>query len=74
MELAENGELFNYIAYGRPFEERFARYYFSQILSGLHTIHSQSLAHRDIKAENILLDANFNIKIIDLGYVGRLYD
>jgi serine/threonine protein kinase len=42
-----------------------------EILRALNYIHSQGIAHRDIKAENILLkkteSGSFKVKIIDWG-------
>ena len=31
-------------------------------------MHNESIVHRDIKPDNILLDKNLNIKIIDFGF------
>ena len=31
-------------------------------------MHTTGLAHRDLKSTNILLDQDFNIKLIDLGF------
>ena len=38
-----------------------------QVLCGLNFIHSANVLHRDIKPANILIDENFNVKIIDFG-------
>ena len=62
------GELFDYVANTGPFSEEICRYYFKQMLLGLHYLHSQGFAHRDLKPENILLDKNFDVKLVDFGF------
>jgi serine/threonine protein kinase len=71
-DLAEGGELFFFVKNSGYFTEKVARYFMIQILQGLSYIHSQGLAHRDIKPDNILLDSNFNIKVADFGFAGPL--
>lgn len=34
----------------------------------MNHIHSRKVSHRDLKLENILLDRNFNLRVIDYGY------
>ncbi|XP_022918996.2 serine/threonine-protein kinase SIK2 isoform X1 [Onthophagus taurus] len=67
-EYASQGEIFDYIArYGRMTEEQ-ARGKFWQILSAVEYCHSRNIVHRDLKAENLLLDSNNKIKIADFGF------
>lgn len=68
LELAMGGELFDFIAMTGKFSEEIARFYFKQLLSGLHYLHSHGFAHRDLKPDNLLLDAKFNLKIADFGF------
>lgn len=39
LELAEGGELFDYVALGGAFSERTCRFYFRQLLDGLNYVH-----------------------------------
>ena len=68
-EFIPKGELCDYIATkGGPFNERIVRYFAKQMLEALYYIHSKGIAHRDLKCENMILDENYNIKIIDFGF------
>ena len=72
LSIAAQGEVFDFIASSGPFSEPVARYYFKQALEGLDYCHSNGVAHRDMKPENLLLDENFNLKIADFGFAGPM--
>ena len=67
LELAENGDLFDFtVGVNEAMGEEISRYYFAQILSALEYLHvDQRIIHRDFKLENILVDLHFNLKICD---------
>ncbi|XP_048350379.1 LOW QUALITY PROTEIN: serine/threonine-protein kinase SIK1 [Sphaerodactylus townsendi] len=71
-EFAKNGEMFDHLTSHGHLSESEARKKFWQILSAVDYCHSHHIVHRDLKTENLLLDANMNIKLADFGF-GNFY-
>eukprot|EP00439_Symbiodinium_sp_Y106_P056052 s676_g7.t2 len=67
MEYAAGGELRGYVEEHSFLEEDEARTFFKQIVRAVHYIHSKKIIHRDLKLENVLLDAHNRCKIVDFG-------
>ncbi|KAK4048044.1 Suppressor of Sensor Kinase (SLN1) [Microbotryomycetes sp. JL221] len=66
-EYCPGGSLANLLEHGPIQEELIVQLYALQMLNGLVYLHSQNVVHRDIKPDNILLDANGTIKFVDFG-------
>ena len=67
MEYASSGDLLQFIKQEGRLQEHKAKIIFKQIVYGLAHIHSRHVLHRDIKLDNILMEADLGIKICDFG-------
>ncbi|CEH17115.1 camk camkl kin1 protein kinase [Ceraceosorus bombacis] len=66
-EYVNGGQMLDYIISHGRLRERAARKFARQIGSALEFCHRNSVVHRDLKIENILISKTGNIKIIDFG-------
>ncbi|KAJ3415109.1 Map microtubule affinity-regulating kinase [Chytridiales sp. JEL 0842] len=67
LEYAAGGEMLDYIVNHGRLREKEARKFMQQIVSALEYCHGLGIVHRDLKAENLLLDEEGMIKISDFG-------
>lgn len=67
LETCPKGDLFDYVSFAGGFEEYHLRQIVVQLLEALSHCHSSKIIHHDIKLENLLLDAEYNVKLSDFG-------
>ena len=67
LEYLPGGELFDILYYTSALNEKIARTYYHQLMDGMEACHEAGICHRDIKPQNLLLDADFQLKIADFG-------
>ena len=68
MEYSPNGTILNHIRDIGAYSEHESAVIFSQLILAMkHLQRSCNVAHRDLKAENILFDIHQNIRVIDFG-------
>lgn len=74
LDYIPGGELFTYLRKYRHFDEDMARFYAAEIVLVLEYLHEHQggIAYRDMKPENLLLDAEGHIKLVDFGFAKRL--
>jgi serine/threonine protein kinase len=72
LEFAAHGSLLRYL-HSNPLPLPTARRFFHQITSALHYCHSRSIAHRDLKLDNILVFSGeeLSVKVSDFGFAER---
>jgi protein kinase A len=73
LDYCPGGEVFTYLRRATKFEEPVAKFYAAEItlvLEYLHDIHG--IAYRDMKPENILLDASGHLKLVDFGFAKKV--
>ncbi len=74
MEYVVGGEIFSYLRRARQFSTDVARFYVSTIVLAIEYLHKHRVVYRDLKPENLLIDANGYTKITDFGFAKELED
>ena len=68
LEYIKGNELFQYIVLRKKLEEEEACYFFLQIINCIEYLHKIKISHRDLKAENIIIEQKIReIKLLDFG-------
>ncbi|KAL7424336.1 hypothetical protein Q5752_000018 [Cryptotrichosporon argae] len=73
MEYMEGGALTDVIENNKLAEDQIAAICL-ETCRGLQHLHSRSIIHRDIKSDNILMNASGEVKITDFGFCAKLTD
>jgi len=67
LDYCAGGELFFHLSKVGKFQESRARFYAAEIVLAIAYVHQLDIIYRDLKPENVLLDAKGHIRLTDFG-------
>jgi serum/glucocorticoid-regulated kinase 2 len=67
LDFCPGGELFGLLSKKSRFSEEQAKFYAAQMVLAIEYLHSKDIIYRDLKPENVLLDAQGYIRLTDFG-------
>ena len=68
------GELFTLLRHRSLFDEGTARFYAASVVLAFESMHARGIIYRDLKPENLLLDAAGYVKVTDFGFAKEVGD
>ena len=74
LDLLPGGELMNILESKGSFSEEWTRFYSASVLLAYNEFHENNVAYRDLKPENLVLDARGYCVVVDLGLAKELAD
>ena len=72
MEFLVGGELYTLLRIHLKLSIDMVRFYAAEILVALSSLHDRGIVYRDLKPENVLLDALGHVRLIDFGLSRRI--
>ncbi len=72
LEPSLGGELFSVLRAKTFFDESTARFFAAGVVLAFEYMHTKGIIYRDLKPENLLLDASGYLKITDFGFAKKL--
>ena len=67
LDLVEGGEIYEHLLRRVSFDEESLKFILAQSARALEHLHAKSIIYRDMKPENLVLDASGNVKLVDFG-------
>ena len=68
MDWVPGGELFHYIDVHHSFDEPTARFFAANVVLTMEHLHAKGIVYRDLKPENLVLEASGYLKLADFGF------